>query len=660
MRNFFPVVSVGAALLAFAVLRAGGQEVASRSFTNQDGKVIEAVLLEVKGQNAQIRRVADGRNFEIPIGTLSLDDQIWIVDWIHQHTRAAAGEWAGLRVVFPNPMDACGVIGLDANSLRDKVGASEFDLLLPVGAWVSVSVYSSGGTTRPLEHLVQFRGAKRWEFSSEGMQLSLSRDGEPAEIVGVSFPATVTDEWLDSLDEKRFADQLSVELTPAADFDRIHWRKTRIAACTSDFLLEKATLDKIASLPPKAVDLVVASDTLDRLAGFPDLEAMSLQIAVRAQVEDGVRQKVAVDDLALPTLPAVRDLSLSGIPFTPELGAALAEKKILRMFQFSVPGESATYRDPAKWEGLGSLAKSLESLYVIRGIRFDIAELEKISGLRSIELAASNLDVEQFGSLDPSVFPELLNLQIHSPNIAPATWAEWAKHGALRKLRRLAAFQMFDVSRIPDLEMARFWGAGSAAVSPDLRDIQGAAKLRKLSFSGADQDDLAELVRLPIRDGIEALRLENSVFTDLSPLSDLPRLRLLELYRAAECPAEIDLGKFPNLAAFSASFLEKLETVGGAAAHPALRSLSVSSCDALRSLGQGAPNQVLRHLYVYRCQALETMSAFDQATGLTQMRLFDCDLLREPLTFLEKNTWNYLQVSGCENLEKASAKTVDR
>ena len=63
-----------------------------------------------------------------------------------------------------------------------------------------------------------------------------------------------------------------------------------------------------------------------------------------------------------------------------------------------------------------------------------------------------------------------------------------------------------------------------------------------------------------------------------------------------------------------------------------------------------AANESLRYLELMRCPQLEDLSALDQVTGLTQLKIYDCDKLTEPLVIEQNSSPGYISVYGCENL----------
>lgn len=61
-----------------------------RSWTNDQGRVIEAELIDVNGESAVLNM--NGRNFDVPISSLSSEDQSFIEGWVKEAPTDAAGD----------------------------------------------------------------------------------------------------------------------------------------------------------------------------------------------------------------------------------------------------------------------------------------------------------------------------------------------------------------------------------------------------------------------------------------------------------------------------------------------------------------------------------------------------------------------------------------
>ncbi|MEM9481608.1 MAG: PQQ-binding-like beta-propeller repeat protein [Verrucomicrobiota bacterium] len=67
----------------------------ARTWTNSEGKELVAELIGVNGDNVQLRRQSDGRTFEIPVASLSAEDQAFIQEQAASTGSATPGESSG-------------------------------------------------------------------------------------------------------------------------------------------------------------------------------------------------------------------------------------------------------------------------------------------------------------------------------------------------------------------------------------------------------------------------------------------------------------------------------------------------------------------------------------------------------------------------------------
>lgn len=93
-----PILAI---LLLFATIATRGQESEFRTFSNSDGKKIEAKAISVSGENIKIE-MRDGRKFDLPIAKLSPADREWIDSWKES---AAADYVPELRISFDEKVE---------------------------------------------------------------------------------------------------------------------------------------------------------------------------------------------------------------------------------------------------------------------------------------------------------------------------------------------------------------------------------------------------------------------------------------------------------------------------------------------------------------------------------------------------------------------------
>lgn len=635
-----------------------------RVFTNKEGQSIRAEAVAVSGAMLQIRRESDGLMFSIPIGTLSLDDQVWIKNW----SQAAAddlkdGEWTRLRIDLPKPADRVRVVGNGSLILAAPIGGHAYDMLLPLGAWVSLEVRTFEDPGVVLEHLVKFEGAKNWKVSYESRNLLISRDGGTEKIVGITLPEEDVDKYIDSIDRNRLDRQVCIEIPRNGFMGNIEDLGVPVVAYTCDTVLRAAKVSDLASKKPKALYVGIEEAAVDRLPEFEKLEALHLFVSVRAKMVDGEREKYPYDRIEIKDLPKVRDLQLRSVPFTEELGRLLADMGTLRMLEFYwTTSESWTLREPPMWEGLDRLAPTLQSFRAGPGIRVKQEELERLANLRALYLQSGFLGVKGEVKFLPDDMQQLLALEdsLSPSNHDKKDFAEWMRTGAFPKLRRLYTPFLFNMESMPALELLRAGGSYDEGEKPNLDNLAGATELFSLGIADLNQDDIKRIPSLPCARKMENLQINTSEFSDLSALSQMPKLTALGVYGNSESFISIDLGLYPLLTSFTATSERGLLEIGGISRHRSLRDLRIRSCEQVANLGGTAPNSVLQHLDLARCHGLTSISAFNETTALTYVSIDDCDGLADPLPFLDKNPLSYLSVRNCEHLKNRSIRDIRR
>ena len=95
-----------------------------RTFTNQDGKSIEAEVLDLR--DGKIRIMANRKTFEVPVETLSAEDQEWIKEWDAKRLGGTEkkDESAYTELIFADDFDP--VRGIHSLAIID-VGSDDHD-----------------------------------------------------------------------------------------------------------------------------------------------------------------------------------------------------------------------------------------------------------------------------------------------------------------------------------------------------------------------------------------------------------------------------------------------------------------------------------------------------------------------------------------------------
>ena len=161
-----------------------------RSFTNSDGRTIEATVLSINDGDKTIRiRLRNDSEFSVPIGSLSVDDQAWIAEKIEKDRLAGDIEgWKQLTISLPLPTSRVEAPGIYGAFYR--VGARTWRGEIPDGTWIVISDVVEGNgedyVSSP-ELLTKFNAS--WsslivEFS-DGL-FTGSYDGKKARVIGAT------------------------------------------------------------------------------------------------------------------------------------------------------------------------------------------------------------------------------------------------------------------------------------------------------------------------------------------------------------------------------------------------------------------------------------------------------------------------------------------
>lgn len=633
----------------------------SRVFTNKDGKAIEAELIAVNGTQAEIRRAADGQVFQLEIVNLCLDDQAWIADWL----RGKSGDWQNLRLAMPDPTGYVSIIGLSSSNTVERVGGSEHELLLPVGAWVELNVYLPGSSTDILKHLVRYDGASRWEVTVEGRAMRLSRDGGPARIIGLTPPRPVATDpagiaeehaaFLRGFDPTGFAEGLSIELPGRFESAGFRELTTPLVAVTSDAVIDGEQLKKLSHWKIGAFSLVLGKGTLEALKDFPTVEALRIRTGIFEE-RNGVRvPKYPDDDF---NLPQVRDLSLMSITFSDSLERSLAKMTGLRLLeQYPAPLSSS---DPSNrppnpeagqtWSGLDGFP-SLQSIYISTSVGLNPREVASMPSLKALNIGGATFSTNDPELMQLTRLQGMLILSINTSSFKEEILDEWGSNGGLQDLRLLRGFKKRGFEMMPDLERLTIYSPPNADLAISRDAFTPLENLAILSLSNPTSEELEALRSLPHPDRLEAFRLLGGKMPTLDALAALPCLKRLELQNWEASPETLDLGGFAPLEYLMIARATNLREIAGVSAHPALQALRIFDCEALAGFGTPSENTTLRVLYFANCASITSLSGFAKTTGLAAVGLYNCDSLAEPLAIDQASPRALLTVSGCELLQ---------
>jgi hypothetical protein len=621
-------------------------------------RISEGALISIHDEKVEIRRTSDSKVFKIDIVNLSLDDQ----DWISRQANRQFGNWRMLRVSLPNPTDTASVVGMGSNdglTANDaaRVGGTEFEFLIPLGAWVKLTIYGSEQSGEYFKQLVRYDGAERWEVTCKGRAVWLSRDHGAAGICGLSLPRgsstapdpnSVIGEFAKGFNSADFCESISLQMLDNVSPESITSLGWPINAIVFDNSVNGDMLNSLAELQINAVSLRNGKDVLEALADFPSLNA--LEISNGNFLSDGKSRTSVYEDRSFK-LPQIRDLSLYGFYSSSELRKSLASIEGLRLLrQFpsgtSAPPNNLSLDSAEEWTEVERF-KDLESLEVSDAVRFSAVEIASLPKLRRLIIHDSN-----FSNDDPKLasllgIRNLLQLSIHTVNFRNELVDQWSGSGGLADLRIFEGYRTAGFDRIPRLVRLSIFRTEGSANLINSSTFAALPELKRITVVGASASELDALASLPERDKLEALRLTDGTFDSLEALKVLGGIRSLEI-RDLDSPLKaLDLRSFPGLEYLELRQVSNLGEIRNLSAHPSLLGFAAYLCPGLTSLGELHENTTLRTFRLADCPAIASISALSKTTGLTSIMILRCEVLSAPLEIDRINPNACIDIVAC-------------
>lgn len=648
-----PILAVGF-WLAHPVFAAESEQV--DTLVDVDGREIRAVVEKVFNTRVVFRRTSDNEIFDLPLDRLNEATRQRLQEIKRGEGRepvrmtAAAAEWKRLRVVLPNPLDAVAIAGL-GNLGQEQRAASSYELWIPEGCWVKVNLKAN---QEMLEHLVHFDGkANQWTFRSEGPHLFLREDNGPEKVVGVTLEeGTGPEKWFAAASVP-FAESLSVELQEAGQVERLGTPPVRISAiCATNYELSDDEIASIAKRNLAALAIDLDYRLMPSLSHFEGalLEACSLEFLNEpVEVEGGRAKSYPVD---LPSLPRLKYFNNFFTVIPGDYADTLARKTpALRTLTVSASHQKPT---PAWFSGLDRLLQ-LESLNLSWGAKTDVAELLKLSALRSFACDNGGLPVD---GADFSDFPKLRGLTVYqntTGGFPEDLVRQWSEQGGMEQLIRYEGYRFVDFRHLKMLEVAKLRRNEKQHDTLDAGSLGTLDRLWSLRLDRADQSDIDAIGKLPNASRIEALYLYHGDYTDLSPLASLVNLKKLELAENDGGIEVLDLGNFPRLEHVYIGFFPALTAIVNLDSRPDLKYFSLAYCTKLESVGGPFTKTKLAGVRLNAVNRFTDL-AFLAGSQLRQLELYRCNGLVEPLGF-DLESVEYGLIHDCVKLpEKTPGK----
>lgn len=603
----------------------------ARTFTSTDGRTMEAELIKVEGKHATLKRDADRQVFELEISLLSLDDQLYIKQWLAE--KHAVGKpltphplgYQTVRIHLPSIMDLAEFpMTLGSPCSPRRIGPRSVEMELPVGGcfWMEMMRYQTNYQSSSF--LIRFDGSGSdyyYDWGEGVLKVGLAPNAEKR-ACGVS---------------------LRSDLNRKVDRDAIHLlhqsnplKSIAVSGQLGDGSAFQDIDPEVATLSMDEAPTFLLPQTLRGLrlkgdadpgflASVPKLEALAL-----------LERDLEIDSPfirgLLLNLPALQALHLDA-RYTPDLFPEFGKSRTLK--NLHVGGRHGAYRD---WPGLGGLDQ-LESLYTEVAIQATaIAANANLALLQTDSTGLVNPD----GRTIP--FPKFRSLELHSTTDVEAL-AKVKDQAPFAAVRFVASMQEPDFSKLSGVEHVQLGRpSSSTAPSVNLHILEPVAhQLKTLELRYVDQAGIQFLADHCPK--LEALTIADGRFQDLSVLSSLDRLVYLRL-NEMESLESIDLAKLPALQGLEIDDAPVLKTVAGIGSHPKLTDLRLEDCQALLGLGEDASNQKLETLVLVDCESLEDIKGLRGCESLTNIHLEYCPNVGEDLGFRPVRNPRHLEIRG--------------
>jgi len=270
----------------------------ARTFTNKAGNAIEATLMEfMSGGKIKIKRTSDGREFELAVNTLSLEDQ--------QYLKAVADKAEeedsyGVNITVALPGHSVSFCKRGGLFLTAKLQRFH----IPAGTWLSYGAFGSN-----LDIELPYLGEKTLEFSVEDeWKILLSRDGAPPTLVSIDLPEgpEAVSRIQQVIEENRFGESLHIQFST---FDNLK----EVTQIPAEVLLSlKLTSARISQeIQDLLAEKKVASIEVDANPGY---EKFVERLNGLRQLKINCRSIPRETPLTLPKNPHIQQLRLERIP----------------------------------------------------------------------------------------------------------------------------------------------------------------------------------------------------------------------------------------------------------------------------------------------------------------------------------------------------------
>lgn len=590
-------------------------------FTSTDGKPLEAELLNVSRGVIEIRR-ADGKIFKVPLNRFIAEDHIYVKQWVLAQNDPAK-QWKQVIVTTDRTIDEMRAVGVP-NAFQ-RIGEKTWEGWLRVGTWVEIK-------RNIRQHTFQYSGESEWSLSMRDYKVYGKAAGGQEEVLSVEIPGRDSDfeELRRSLKSENTRDRVSVVVNGESLFRSAKTLGIPIACATSS---STEVVERLHELKPIAIRVTISTqDDLESLKNHTSLECL------RVQFSRDCEQEFFNNLSNYSNLGSLRTLEVNNTnPFTFRHMGTLRNLEHFSAGFYNLQSAEDVAANPFPFDKLPDLV-AVDAVIEPNAIPESAALTAIQPGQREHE--DSNF-LNQFSSL-------VISASIPRQKDRSTDYNEPLQASG-RHLRFLETSQLPDLSGFPALKHLKL-NVHSSNRTNWLTDPEyyTTGDVRTLYISQAKQSDVEQIVSLSAFKNLEALHLYGN-FTDLSPLSKLSKLKVLNLEGCINASASrIDLSMFPQLTYFKAKRCTTIVEIKNVINHPNLTHFELELCGNIRDLGPPAANQRLETLKLEDMGGLESIETFHQTSGLKVLRIADTAKLEGDLILDRINDLEVLELFQTE------------
>jgi len=533
------------------------------TFSGPNGSTLEAEVLDFVDGKVVIRRVSDQQQFELPANRLAPADVEYMKAWLKEREESAHPlGWNTVSVHVPMFADVVDAPGIPAAFRR--VDLRTWEAELPVGAWISVSIYRQDEEKFSPVFLLPYDGGREWFLGYENKRLS--RATEPkgrADLVGL---------FVGSKDDEAVLKAVKSELTEQG------------IALTSEFL----SPEDFSALGGKAISAVVGEIDSFEVASDAGLRALRMDEVMRESAGlSGWDELELLDVRCSGSWPLAECSSLDALTTLivdgdVALSSATREGAFPALKHLSLV--KAGIDDVDSFRDFTAQLSELNSLTLPDDYALHLGGLASCPNVTALDLGS------ECGDPDAEALATMKNLTtlMMKRNYRPAELEPLITQGHFAALRTLRDYQALPFSNFPLLRELQVKGNEDEGV--DLGSLNLPDTVTHLRVRNPNLDDMKALGGLGAQFDVQSLTLIYPSIADLEQLAALTSLMWLtiedQLSTLEQKMETLDTSALAALRGLSLLRMQNLTTLKPAGS--TLEGLSVRSCSELRQIGPSA------------------------------------------------------------------------